>query len=71
MNNPIHEVTPETVLSGRWIIIDDRADGWHIGLLDNDVYSLLRVIHYGSRRLAHSHAEVFGRIYDACVEGMR
>jgi hypothetical protein len=37
------------VLQGRWVIVDEKPDGCHIVLIENDVFHLLRVLPYGGR----------------------
>ncbi len=68
---PLHDATPGIVLQGRWIILDEKPAGWHIGLLEDDAYFLLRVLPYGSRALARGHARAFADHYGADFEGER
>jgi hypothetical protein len=50
------------------VTIDEKPDGWHIVLIEDDVFHLLRVLPYGGKRIAHFHAQAFAEHYGAqCV----
>jgi hypothetical protein len=65
---PRHTTTPGIVLPGRWIIIDEKPDGWHIVMVEDDEFTLLRVLRYGGKGTAYHHAQAFATHYGAqCV----
>ena len=64
-NTPLHDTTPGIVLQGRWVIVDEKPDGCHIVLIENDVLHLLRVLPYGGRGIANCHAQAFADHYGA------
>ena len=35
-NTPLHDTTPGIAPQGRWIIVDEKPDGWHIVLIEDD-----------------------------------
>jgi len=42
-NTPLHDTTPEIIMQGRWVILEERPDGCHIVMIEDDVFYLLRV----------------------------
>jgi hypothetical protein len=65
---PRHTTTPGFVMPGRTVTIDEKPDGWHIVMIEDDKFTLLRVLPYGGKRLAYYHAQAFAEHYDAqCV----
>ena len=42
-NTPLHDTTPGIILQGRWVILEERPDGCHIVMIEDDVFYLLRV----------------------------
>ena len=67
-NTPLHNTTPGIIMQGRTVIVDEKPDGWHIVLIEDDVFHLLRVLPYGGKRIAHFHAQAFAEHYGAqCV----
>jgi hypothetical protein len=59
-------------MQGRTVIVDEKPDGWHIVLIEDDVFHLLRVLAYGGRGIARFHAQAFADHYGAsCPEGVR
>jgi len=64
-NTPLHNTTPGIILQGRWIILEERPDGCHIVLIEDDVFYLLRVLPYGGRGIAYFHAKAFAEHYGA------
>ena len=64
-NTPLHDTTPGIAPQGRWIIVDEKPDGWHIVLIEDDVFHLLRVLPYGGRGIAYFHAQAFAKHYGA------
>ena len=70
-NTPLHDTTPGIIVQDRWVIIDEKPDGWHIVLIENDVFYLLRVLPYGGRGIARFHAQAFAKHYGAyCRDGV-
>jgi hypothetical protein len=68
---PLHDTTPGIIVQDRWVIIDEKPDGWHIVLIENDVFYLLRVLPYGGRGIARVHAQAFAKHYGAyCRDGV-
>ncbi|WP_139194461.1 hypothetical protein [Roseovarius tolerans] len=71
-NTPLHNTTPGIIMQGRTVIVDEKPDGWHIVLIEDDVFHLLRVLAYGGRGIARFHAQAFADHYGAsCPEGVR
>jgi len=70
-NTPLHDTTPEIIMQGRWVIINKKPDGWHIVLIEDDVFHLLRVLAYGKGPLAQFHALAFAKHYGAQYGGRR
>jgi len=68
-NTPLHDTTPEIIMQGRWVIINKKPDGWHIVLIEDDVFYLLRVLAYGGKGLAYFHAQAFAKHYGAQCQG--
>ena len=68
MNIPLHDKTPRVVLRGRHIIVEEKPDGYHIVLFEDDVPTLLRILRYGGH-LAKFHADAFAEHYDAEYNG--
>jgi hypothetical protein len=67
-NTPLHNTTPEIIMQGRWVILEEKPDGWHIVLIEDDNFTLLRVLPYGGKGIAYHHAQAFASHYDAqCV----
>jgi len=66
---PRHTTTPGIVLPGRWVIIDEKPDGWHIVLVEDDECTLLRVLRYGGKGTAYHHAQAFATYYGAQCGG--
>ena len=66
---PLHTTTPGIVLPGRWVTIDEKPDGWHIVIIENDKFTLLRVLPYGGKGLAYHHAQAFAEYYGAQCQG--
>ena len=64
-NTPLHNTTPGIILQGRWIILEERPDGCHIVMIEDDVFYLLRVLPYGGRGIAYFHAQAFAKHYGA------
>jgi len=64
-NTPLHNTTPGVILQGRWVILEERPDGCHIVLIEDDVFYLLRVLPYGGRGIAYFHAQAFAKHYGA------
>jgi hypothetical protein len=64
-NTPLHNTTPGIILQGRWVILEERPDGCHIVLIEDDVFYLLRVLPYGGRGIAYFHAKAFAEHYGA------
>ena len=64
-NTPLHNTTPCIILQGRWIILEERPDGCHIVMIEDDVFYLLRVLPYGGRGIARVHAQAFAKHYGA------
>jgi hypothetical protein len=70
-NTPLHDTTPGIAPQGRWVIVDEKPDGCHIVLIENDVFHLLRILPYGGRGFAKSHAQAFAEYYGAQCGGWR
>jgi hypothetical protein len=66
---PLHTTTPGIVMPGRTVTIDEKPDGWHIVLIEDDKFILLRVLPYGGRGIAHFHALAFATHYGAQCAG--
>ena len=64
-NTPLHNTTPGIILQGRWVILEERPDGCHIVLIEDDVFYFLRVLPYGGRGIAYFHAKAFAEHYGA------
>jgi hypothetical protein len=64
-NTPLHDTTPGIAPQGRWVIVDEKPDGWHIVLIEDDVFHLLRILPYGGRGIANCHAQAFADHYGA------
>ena len=64
-NTPLHDTTPEIIMQGRWVILEERPDGCHIVMIEDDVFYLLRVLPYGGRGIAYFHAQAFAKHYGA------
>ena len=65
---PRHTTTPGFVMPGRLVTIDEKPDGWHVVMIEDDKFTLLRVLPYGGKRIAYHHAQAFAEHYGAqCV----
>ena len=67
-NIPLYDKTPRIILTGRHIIVEEKPDGHHIILFEDDVPTLLRILRYGGH-LAEFHADAFAEHYDAEYSG--
>jgi len=70
-NTPLHDTTPGIAPQGRCVIVDEKPDGCHIVLIENDVFHLLRILPYGGRGFANFHAQAFAEYYGAQCGGWR